>query len=125
MKSSVVRATAGEFVLGPFGSHLPAALMLFSLVVSGCAREANPPGAEVPTATDDTPGDAEAPEATKYRIGDSFATYYTSSPAQGRPPDGEIPPGTIVEVVERAGSYSRVQWDGKTVWVASDAIEAE
>lgn len=102
-----------------------AAATALSLTLPGCAREANPPGAEIPSATDEAAGDAQKPAALRYKIGTSFASYYESSPAQGRPPDGEIPPGTVVEFVEEGGSYARVRWDGKTAWVAMDALEAE
>jgi hypothetical protein len=106
-----------------FGISIAALSTLLLPVLCGCAREANPPGAEIPAATDDAAG--RQPAETRYRIGTSFANYYESSPAQGRPPDGEIPPGTIVELVEKGGSYARVRWDGKTAWVAMDALVAE
>ncbi len=50
--------------------------------------------------------------------------YYTTGPQQGRPPDGEFPAGTKVNVVEPAGSYSRVEAEtGVTAYVATDAIK--
>ncbi len=50
--------------------------------------------------------------------------YYTTSPAQGRPPDGIFKAGTKVTVTEDAGSYSRVvSEDGITAYVATDALK--
>jgi hypothetical protein len=61
--------------------------------------------------------------STRRTIGPRPAAYYTTSPAQGRPPDGELPPGTAVNLAENAGSYARVTWNGQSVWVATEALE--
>ena len=119
---------AGREEAGRIAAPLAAlSTVLLAGIICGCAREANPPGAEISNVAEEAGGEAEKkPEAvTKYKIRDSFASYYESSPAQGRPPDGEIPPGTSVELIERGGSYSLVKWDGKTGWVATDALHAE
>lgn len=52
------------------------------------------------------------------------SAYYTSSPAQGRPPDGEWKAGTKVTKLEGAGSYTRVRSeDGVEAYVSTDALD--
>jgi len=105
-----------------------AASLLVVLAAVGCS-DSDPP--EPPTAAGQRPA-AAAPEeagpgdhaANMRRIsGLSGTAYYETSPAQGRPPDGELSDGTVVELVEEAGSYSRVKWELKEAWVASDALQ--
>ena len=51
--------------------------------------------------------------------------YYTDGPQQARPPDGTMKAGTKVNVVEGAGSYSRVKSeDGIEGYVVVDSLEA-
>lgn len=103
--------------------------LLCGVLLSGCRGDgASSNGAAAPaadTATDDSSrdGTTSPEEGPQWKTGRSFTVYYESSPAQGRPPDGEIPPGTIVKLIEEAGSYSWVEWDGKSVWVAADALQ--
>ena len=89
---------------------------------AGCssepADEANWSRDSVRTAPDQTSADSD-----RWRIGPIAAVYYASSPAQGRPPDGELPPHTPVRVIERAGSYALVEWEDGTGWVSTDALE--
>jgi len=53
----------------------------------------------------------------------SKTAYYTTSPAQARPPDGQFEPGTKVKLLRKAGSYVLVRSEeGITAYVAADAI---
>jgi hypothetical protein len=38
--------------------------------------------------------------------------YYLTGPQQARPPDGTLPAGTKVTLLEEAGSYCRVRSEG-------------
>jgi len=50
--------------------------------------------------------------------------YYTTSPAQARPPDGTLRPGTKVSLLRRAGTYVQVRTDtGIRAYVAAGAIK--
>jgi hypothetical protein len=98
-------------------------------VCAGCGQAVEEPLSTRPPATAGSAlGDAEVADATVlgtsggWQIGPVAAVYYATSPAQGRPPDGEIPAGTPVELREAAGSYSLVAWGEEAVWVASDAL---
>ena len=52
------------------------------------------------------------------------SSFYSTSPQQGRPPDGEIEPGTEVELLEEQGSYSLVRLeDGSAVYVESSSLQ--
>jgi serpin B len=52
--------------------------------------------------------------------------YYTTGPQQGRPPDGKLPAGTKVSIVEDAGSYVLVRSDGGIeAYVAADAVKQQ
>jgi len=56
----------------------------------------------------------------------SDSKYYTTGPQQGRPPDGEFPAGTKVDIVEDAGSYVLVRSDGGIeAYVAADAVRQQ
>jgi uncharacterized protein YgiM (DUF1202 family) len=51
-------------------------------------------------------------------------TWYRDGPQQSRPPDGQLPAGTRVRVVEEAGSYVRIAAEnGVTGFVAADALK--
>ncbi len=53
----------------------------------------------------------------------SKTAYYTTSPAQARPPDGQFEPGTKVRLLRKAGSYVLVRSEeGITAYVAADRI---
>lgn len=53
----------------------------------------------------------------------SMTAYYTGGPQQGRPPDGQLWPGTPVKVLQDAGSYSLIRTaDGIEAYVATAAI---
>ena len=53
----------------------------------------------------------------------SMTAYYTGGPQQGRPPDGQLWPGTPVKVLQDAGSYSLILTaDGIEAYVATAAI---
>ena len=105
---------------------------LLGLTAMGCgaAPEGTPPtsaartepAAETPAASLPAPAGEQAASEV-WRIGAVGTEFYTSSPAQGRPPDGKLEPGTTVNVLERAGSYTLVRWGDQSVWVSSDSLE--
>lgn len=72
----------------------------------------------------DTPVTKPSPVESYRTIGLAGTAYYESSPAQGRPPDGELPAGTTVKLLEESGSYSLVTWEGRRAWVAVDALRS-
>lgn len=50
--------------------------------------------------------------------------YYTSGPQQGRPPDGNLPAGTKVELLREAAAYSQVRTqDGLVAYVATGVLK--
>lgn len=52
--------------------------------------------------------------------------YYTTGPQQSRPPDGKLPAGTRVSIVEEAGSYVLVQSEGGVkAFVATDVVKKQ
>ena len=52
--------------------------------------------------------------------------YYETGPQQGRPPEGNFPAGTKVNVVEEAGSYVLVKSDsGVEAYVTADAVSQQ
>ncbi|MDG1894358.1 MAG: serpin family protein [Fuerstiella sp.] len=52
--------------------------------------------------------------------------YYTTGPQQSRPPDGQFPAGTQVNVVEESGSYVLVKSEGGIeAYVAADAVREQ
>lgn len=54
----------------------------------------------------------------------SETAYYTTSPAQARPPDGQFEPGTKVWLLRKAGSYVLVKSEDEiTAYVAADAVK--
>lgn len=62
--------------------------------------------------------------ATYTHVVVSESPYYTVGPAQGRPPDGTLPPGAKVSVLRRAGSYVLVRTDtGVRAYIASNTIK--
>jgi hypothetical protein len=103
---------------------------LLSPLIMGCAESETAPARKLapeagPAATQ-TGGVAPTMNgASSRRTIGLLTAYYSTSPAQGRPPDGELPPGTSVDLEEQAGSYARVRWNGKSVWVATDSLNAE
>jgi hypothetical protein len=50
--------------------------------------------------------------------------YYLSGPQQARPPDGTLPAGTKVTLLEEAGSYCRVRSEGRIeAYVSTDSLQ--
>ncbi len=50
--------------------------------------------------------------------------YYLTGPQQARPPDGKLPAGTRVRLLENAGSYSLVKTEGNVrAYVAADVLK--
>lgn len=53
----------------------------------------------------------------------SDAEYYVGGPQQARPPDGTFRAGTMVSIVEEAGSYTLVRSkNGITAYIAADVL---
>jgi len=54
------------------------------------------------------------------------AVFYTNGPQQSRPPDGTLPAGTKVNIVEEAGSYVRVRSSGGIdAYVAAGSVKQQ
>lgn len=52
--------------------------------------------------------------------------YYLDGPQQARPPDGVLPKGTSVRVLDMNGGYARVQLeDGRVVTVSKSVLRAD
>jgi Bacterial SH3 domain len=50
--------------------------------------------------------------------------YYLSGPQQARPPDGTLPAGTKVTLLEEAGSYCRVRSEGGIeAYVSTESLQ--
>jgi len=50
--------------------------------------------------------------------------YYLSGPQQARPPDGTLPAGTKVTLLEEAGSYCRIRSeDGLEAYVSTGSLQ--
>lgn len=65
-----------------------------------------------------------SPESEVSHVIATETEYYTTGPQQGRPPDGKLPAGTKVSVVEESGSYVLVKSEsGIEAYVAADAIK--
>ena len=74
-----------------------------------------------------------APEAPKEQVRRGThqlrlaSDYYLGGPQQGRPPEGQLPAGTQVSLIETEGSYSIVEVYGVgegsfQAWVSSDSL---
>jgi hypothetical protein len=51
--------------------------------------------------------------------------YYLSGPQQARPPEGTLPAGTKVTLLEEAGSYCRVRSeDGIEAYVSTGSLQS-
>lgn len=51
--------------------------------------------------------------------------YYKGGPQQGSPPDGQIPGGTKVQLLENAGSYSLIKAEtGENGYVSTSVLKA-
>jgi len=71
----------------------------------------------------DGAGKAEEPSRAPLRV-TVAAAYYTTSPAQSRPPDGVVEAGTTVYHLEDAGSYTRVVLpNGVEAYVPTSVLE--
>lgn len=50
--------------------------------------------------------------------------YYVGGPQQSRPPEGTLPEGTLVNIIQEAGSYTLIASDSHvTAYVATSAIQ--
>ncbi len=96
-----------------------------AIVIAGCSGQASPPASIEGTA--DADGSFESlsssePE-TFPQVITAQAEYYTSSPAQGRPPDGSFPAGTKVRIRRNTGSYSLVRSaDGVEGYIRTESV---
>jgi len=109
-------------------------LFVLTLIVGGCnsAEQKSAPNTETAqpgdtassaggTGTDviTDPGSAPAPESVII----TETEYYTTGPQQSRPPDGKLPAGTKVRVVNDGGSYVQIESaDGLQGWVPTDTV---
>jgi hypothetical protein len=67
--------------------------------------------------------DTQASQTFTHQVGSQQADVYGSSPAQSRPPDAKLSPGTQVNIVRTAGSYVFVQSaTGVRGWVEEDLL---
>jgi hypothetical protein len=54
----------------------------------------------------------------------SDTAYYLSGPQQARPPEGTLPAGTKVTLLEEAGSYCRVRsQEGIEAYVSTNSLQ--
>ncbi len=91
-------------------------LLLVMLLIGGCSASGVPEEA-------DEKANATVEAEYPAEIG-SFTAYYTGGPQQGRPPDGQLEPGTRVKVLENAGSYALIRTaDGIEAYVSTAAIQ--
>ncbi|QDV23166.1 DUF1559 family PulG-like putative transporter [Aureliella helgolandensis] len=68
----------------------------------------------------------ESPDSELSHVIAAETEYYTTSPQQGRPPDGKFPAGTKVSIVEEAGSYVLVKSeDGVEAYVGAGAVKPQ
>ena len=96
--------------------------LVLALVVTGCAEQASPPAA-IEGGQSDPAIHVSQPETFPHVIAHEVE-YYTSSPAQGRPPDGTLAAGTRVRIRRNTGSYSLVKTvDGLEAYVHGDAVQ--
>ena len=90
-------------------------LPLLCLPLFGCSPSGIPEEAEERAILE---AEAEYP----YQIG-TATPYYTGGPQQGRPPEGQLWPGTPVKLLEEAGSYSLIRTaDGIEAYIETAAI---
>lgn len=106
-------------------------LFSLTLIVAGCSSaeqtsvpdtEAAPPGDTAGAAGTDTMTDSgSAPAAGLVILTET--EYYTTGPQQSRPPDGKLPAGTQVRIVNDGGSYVQIESaDGLQCWVSADTV---
>ena len=89
--------------------------LLICLPLLGCSPSGMPEEAEERAILD---AEIEYP----YEIG-TKTPYYTGGPQQGRPPEGQLWPGTPVRLLEKAGSYSLIRTaDGVEAYIETAAI---
>jgi len=67
---------------------------------------------------------SEAPGQAFTHLVASDTAYYLSGPQQARPPEGTLPAGTKVTLLEEAGSYCRVRSeDGIEGYVPTGSLQ--
>jgi hypothetical protein len=96
--------------------------LLVALTIMGCS-EKNSPTAAIDGGESDFAIHVSEPETFGHVIVEEVE-YYTSSPAQGRPPDGKLAAGTKVRIRRNTGGYSLVKTpEGTEGYVDSDAVQ--
>ena len=108
-----------------------ALLFILTLIVAGCSSaeqqsvpdtEAAPPGNTAGAAGTDTMTDSRSAPAAGLVIL-TETEYYTTGPQQSRPPDGKLPAGTQVRIVNDGGSYVQVESAaGLQCWVSAETV---
>lgn len=93
-------------------------VLLFCLLLLAACGSDDPPDKPSPPADDPQPA-----AAWTHQIGPMGASWYSDSPAQARPPDGQFANGTKLRIVSEHGSYVQVETEGgKTGYVATGAV---
>ena len=68
---------------------------------------------------------SEEPEQVFTHVVATDTEYYLSGPRQARPPEGTLPAGTKVTLLEEAGSYCRIRSEGGIeAYVSTDSLQA-
>jgi hypothetical protein len=103
----------------------PVCLSLAVALLGGCSGKTRSESGEKTTSTPLPPKDSTGYQTDGYsHLIHADTDYYTTGPQQGRPPDGQLPAGTKVNVVREAGSYTLVRTEaGVEAYVASDALK--
>ncbi len=97
--------------------NLSAAAVVLGLTLSVCLGSRS-------AAAIEPPKKGQAEHAALKHVVVSETPYYTDSPAQTRPPDGNLEPGTRVRLLRKAGSYVLVGSEaGIRAYVVADAIK--
>lgn len=104
--------------------YIAVAIVVAGSLVIGCAKSTPPDSTGETEQNEATNGEPSPPSEGFSHVIISETAYYTTGPQQGRPPDGTFPAGTRVNVIEEAGSYTRVRSEnGVEAFVAADALK--
>ncbi|MCH2211495.1 MAG: SH3 domain-containing protein [Fuerstiella sp.] len=106
-------------------------LFVLTLMVGGCssAEQKSVPNTETAqpgdtagrTGTDAMTASGAGPVTESVIITET--EYYSTGPQQSRPPDGKLPVGTKVRIVNDGGSYVQIESaDGLQGWVSADTV---
>ena len=117
------------------------AALFVGVVCVGCAKDekkegdtatiktttttmSSPTTKPAPTVTASAPAATPVADKDMTHVLTKDEPYYTTSPAQAKPPDGTLKAGTKVVVLMPRGSYSQVMTgDGKRVYTSTAALK--